>query len=80
MIAVLIDEDLGLVRETAEGGRMDDAVAIALKFAPRRRRRLGDEAAGRAQPRRRHRALGSVRRYTLAIRPSTLRFCVTSIS
>ena len=31
VIALVIDEDLGLVLEPAKGGRMDDAVAVALK-------------------------------------------------
>ena len=31
MIALVIDEDLGLVLQPAERGRMDDAVAVALK-------------------------------------------------
>ena len=44
MVALVIDEHLGLVGEPAEGGRMDDPVAIALEFRPRRRRRLGDKA------------------------------------
>ncbi len=54
MIAVERHEDLRLVREAAEGGRMDDAVAVALELAARRRRRLGDRA-GRASARRRRR-------------------------
>ena len=49
MVALVIDEHLGLVGEAAEGGRMDDAVAVALEFGAGRRRRLGDEAAGRAR-------------------------------
>ena len=49
MIAVVIDEYLGLMREAAEGGRMDDAVAVALEFRARRRWRLGDEAPGRTR-------------------------------
>ena len=44
MVALVIDEHLGLVGETAEGGRMDDAVAVSLEFGARRRRRLGDQA------------------------------------
>ena len=32
MIALVVDENLGLVRKTAEGGRVHDAVAVALKF------------------------------------------------
>ena len=49
MIAVVIDENLGLMREAPEGGRMDDAVAVPLELRARRRRRLGDEAAGRTR-------------------------------
>ena len=48
MVALVMDEHLGLVGEAAEGGRMDDAVAVALEFGARRRRRLGDETARRA--------------------------------
>ena len=44
MVALVIDEHLRLVGETAEGGRMDDAVAVALEVGPRRRGRLGDKA------------------------------------
>ena len=47
VVALVIDEHLGLVGEAAEGGRMDDAVAVALEFGPRRRRRLGDKARRR---------------------------------
>ncbi len=53
MVALVMDEHLGLVGETAEGGRMDDPVAVALEFGPRRRRRLGDEARAPARGRRR---------------------------
>ena len=55
MIALVIDEHLGLVGEAAEGGRMDDPVAVALEVGPRRRRRLGDKA-------RRPSGVGGVRR------------------
>ena len=48
MVALVIDEHLGLVGKPAEGGRMDDAVPVPLEFRPRRRRRLGDKAPGRA--------------------------------
>ncbi len=44
MIALVIDEDLGLVGEAAECGRVDDAVAVALELGAGRRRRLGDQA------------------------------------
>ena len=51
MIALVIDEDLGLVVQPAEGGRMQDAVAVArVRRARVGTRRLGDEAAhGSAQ-------------------------------
>ena len=55
MVALVIDEHLGLMGEPAEGGRMDDAVAVALELGPRRRRRLGDKPG---RPRR----IGRVRR------------------
>ena len=55
MVALVIDEHLGLVGETAEGGRMDDAVAVPLEVGPRRRGRLGDKA-------RRPSGVGRVRR------------------
>ena len=49
MIALVIDENLGLVGEAAERGRVDDPVAVALEFGARRRRRLGDEAPRRTR-------------------------------
>ena len=48
MIALVIDEHLGLVGEAAEGRRVDDPVAVALELGARRRRRLGDQAPWRA--------------------------------
>ena len=48
MIALVIDEHLGLVGEAAKGGRVNDAVAVALEFAAGRRRRLGDQTSRRA--------------------------------
>ena len=36
MVALVEDEDLGLVGEPAEGGRMDDPVAIAAEIVARR--------------------------------------------
>ena len=51
MVALVIDEHLGLMGEPAEGGRMDDAVAVALELGPRRRRRLGDKRASPAPDR-----------------------------
>ena len=41
MVALVIDEHLRLVRQPAECGRMDDAVAIAAEIVARRARRLG---------------------------------------
>ena len=50
MVALVIDEDLRLVGEAPERGRMDDAVAIAAKVVARRACRLGMQpAAGRAR-------------------------------
>ena len=45
MVALEADEDLGLVLEPAEGGRVQDAVAVALIVGPEGARRLGDDAA-----------------------------------
>ena len=45
VIALVIDEDLRLVLQPAERRRMDDAVAVALERAARRRLRLGVQAA-----------------------------------
>jgi len=45
MIALVIDEDLGLVLETAKGRGMDDAVAVALEGSTGRRFRLRVQAA-----------------------------------
>jgi hypothetical protein len=44
-----MDEHLRLVGEAAEGGGMDDAVAVALERRARRRLRLGEEAAARGR-------------------------------
>jgi hypothetical protein len=44
-VALVVDEDLRLVLEPAERGAVDDAVAVALEVAARRRRRLGMAAA-----------------------------------
>jgi hypothetical protein len=38
----MVHENLGLVLEPPECGAVDDAIAIALEFAARRRRRLGE--------------------------------------
>ena len=45
VVALVEDEDLGLVLEAAEGARMDDAVAVALELAAGRRGRLAVEPA-----------------------------------
>ena len=44
MVALVIDEDLRLVLEPAEGGGMDDPVAVALELAAGRRDGLGEKA------------------------------------
>ena len=54
MVALVMDEHLGLVGEPAEGGGMDDAVAVALERVRVGEARLGD-AGGRARPRGRRR-------------------------
>ena len=46
-VALVIDEHLGLVFEPPKSRGMDDAVAIALKFAALRRRRFGNRPATR---------------------------------
>jgi hypothetical protein len=45
VIALVMDEDLSLMREAAKGGRMDDAVAVALKVGAGGGRRLREKAA-----------------------------------
>ncbi len=45
MVALVLQEDLRLVLEAAEGGRVDDPVAVALEFAARRRWLLGTQPA-----------------------------------
>ena len=45
MVALVIDEDLGLVLQPAECGRMDDAVTVALKRRPHVAFRLRVEPA-----------------------------------
>ena len=47
VVALVKDEDLGLVHEAAEGGRVQDAVAVALEGAPRRAVGLGVKAPAR---------------------------------
>ena len=49
MLALVAEEDLGLVLEAPEGGGMDDAVAVALEF--RAGRAVG--LAGKRRPRER---------------------------
>ena len=45
VVALVVDEDLGLVLQAPEGGGMDDAVAIALKGGAGRAHLLGIEPA-----------------------------------
>ena len=53
MIALVVHEDLSLVDQPAEGRRMNDAIAIALKRRPHRMLRFRMEApAGLLRPRR----------------------------
>ena len=53
VVAFVVDEDLGLVLQAAEGSRMDDAVTIALVVAPASGRGLAVAAsAGALRPRR----------------------------
>ena len=54
MIALVIDEHLGLVGEPAEGGRMDDAVAVAAELVAGGAWRLGVAPAPALRPDRRH--------------------------
>ena len=50
VVALVVEEDLRLVLQAAERGRMDDAVAIALERGAGRARRLRDQAGrGSAQ-------------------------------
>ena len=60
MVALMVDEDLGLVLEAPEGRRMDDAVPVALERAAARRLGLGMQAAA-ALP-----GQGRIRRQRLA--------------
>ncbi len=46
MVALMLHENLRLVFQAAEGGGMDDAVAVALEFRARRR-----GSAGKSRPR-----------------------------
>ena len=56
MVALVEDEHLGLVGQPAEGGRMDDAVAVAAEIGAGRRRRLRRAAGRGSSPDRTHRA------------------------
>ena len=47
VVPFVVDEDLGLVGEAAEGGRMDDAIAIALKGGAVGRLLFGKDTATR---------------------------------
>ena len=62
VVALVGHEDLGLVGQSPEGGGMDDAVAIALVFRARGRRRLGKQPPP-AQPgvHRKGRVIGGIR-------------------
>jgi hypothetical protein len=52
-VALMVDENLGLVLKSPEGGGMNDTVPIALVFAAAARRRLAlAAAAGMLRPRR----------------------------
>src|SRR5690606_33654088 len=44
VVALVVDEDLGLVLQPPEGAGVDDAVAVALKAGARRALRLGQVA------------------------------------
>jgi hypothetical protein len=44
MVAFMLHEDLGLVLQAPERGRVDDAIAVALERRPRRAVRLGDKS------------------------------------
>ena len=59
MVAFVEHEDLGLVLEAAERGRMDDAVAVAAERAAALADRLGDAAGRGCGPGRRRRAHAS---------------------
>src|ERR1700682_3424119 len=49
VVALVRDEDLGLVLEAAKSGGVDDAVAVAAEFAPRQAFLLGHKPAARAR-------------------------------
>ena len=56
MVALVEDEHLGLVGQAAEGGRMDDAVAVAAELAAGRARAAPDGAGRGSAAGRPHRA------------------------
>ena len=56
MLALVMEEHLGLVLQAPEGGRMDDPVAVALEFRARRAGAGVDRAGRGSAPDRRHRA------------------------
>ena len=67
MIALVIDEHLGLVVEPPEGHRMQDAVAVARVRRARGARRLGHEPAAARLADRRHKAQrGAAGRHALS--------------
>ena len=55
VVALVIDEDLGLVLETPEGARVDDPVAVALEHHPEGVLRLGMTSPARGAARASHR-------------------------
>ena len=59
MVALVVHEHLRLVRKAAEGGRMDDAVAVALERSAGRRIRLRTAAARARREGRRRAASGA---------------------
>ena len=69
MVALVVDEHLRLVGEAAEGGRMDDAVAVALEAV-----RVGDGGSATRRPRERA-GIGGVgaRQLARAVSPSIRR-------
>ena len=75
MIALVVDEHLGLIGEAAEGGRMDDAVAVPLKFGTGGRGGLGDEPRRPILPGRPRRGAQPRRPLVPSTFSSTLRSC-----
>ena len=68
MVALVIDEHLRLVRQPAERGRMDDAVAVAPEVVAGRAGRLRHSAGPGFAPDRRHKRLARAR-FRSPIRP-----------